>query len=358
MSDTESDPENTVIESKCPCQKNVKCIMIKCGPCQSWYHTWCVGLKGLSKKMLEKMTSWRCPFCLDITKLKPTIGEANLKEVTDKIEETLASVIENKIEEKTKEVFADIVENTNKTIELSHSRVVQSAMQNSREKMDIDHIERERRKSNIVVRDVDESNSNNPQDRKNHDIGWAMDLLDLGREDIVNVFRAGAPRQDGRRTRRPLIITLSSPQLASQVHKHGRGRRVTFRDNPREVFWLNQDLIKSDRIANAKAREARQGNRGQRNLNITLDAVSNEGTPQRLGSEHPVPPPRSRERRRNTPDLRSPPPSPQAARQSRSPPATQRRSPPLLRHNESGNESANESANMGSFLQAELVTTV
>ena len=71
----------------------------------------------------------------------------------------------------------------------------------------------------------------------------------------MNCYRAGAKRENG--DPRLLIVTLSSPSLAEQLHNYGSGARVetTGGNDCRKDIWINQDLIKSDRDANYHARK-------------------------------------------------------------------------------------------------------
>ncbi len=50
--------------SKCPCgtssSDNWK---IDCSQCKQYWHTDCLGMKGLPKNACNKMLEWRCPFC-------------------------------------------------------------------------------------------------------------------------------------------------------------------------------------------------------------------------------------------------------------------------------------------------------
>ena len=71
---------------------------------------------------------------------------------------------------------------------------------------------------------------------------------------MKHVFRAGAVQDKPR----ALIVVLSSPDLASKQHGYGKGRPIRdSEDNKKILYWVNRDLIKSDKIANFKARHAK-----------------------------------------------------------------------------------------------------
>ena len=50
------------------------------------------------------------------------------------------------------------------------------------------------------------------------------------------------------------IVTLETPSLAQHFHNYGAGHKIE-RPEGKKDFWINQDLIKSDRDANYHARK-------------------------------------------------------------------------------------------------------
>ena len=150
-------------------------------------------------------------------------------------------------------------------------------MRTSKEKMDSDVAEREQRKCNIIVRDVPESSHRHPQDRQAEDWRFARKLLHIVKdEELVKVVRAGPPigsRPDDTRVNRPMIITVSNPELASYLHNYGCGWKRT--SSTGQVFWVNPDLIKADRVANYRARQlAKHRRSGRRPPHVVLDELN------------------------------------------------------------------------------------
>ena len=47
----------------CPCGGETDGLLVECGTCSQWYHLECVGLKGLTEKMVEVLENWECPRC-------------------------------------------------------------------------------------------------------------------------------------------------------------------------------------------------------------------------------------------------------------------------------------------------------
>ena len=92
----------------------------------------------------------------------------------------------------------------------------------------------------------------------------AVEICGVAAEEIRSTYRPGPPLGEGRnkdrKTPRPLIVTLVTPQQAEQLHDYGSSRKVIYDvDDETEVtVYINEDLILSDRIANHEAREARR----------------------------------------------------------------------------------------------------
>ena len=147
-------------------------------------------------------------------------------------------------------------------------------VEKSKQRLDADNMERERRKKNVMIREVPESTAESSKDKAVHDHQCAAAILDVHSDAIEGVFRAGRPptRDEGPR---PLIITLKSHELAMDLHRHGRGRRVPNPDDDEMIFWVNPDLIAADRTAQFKAREELRKRRNQRTDPQSRPVVSN-----------------------------------------------------------------------------------
>lgn len=144
----------------------------------------------------------------------------------------------------------------NQKKEANKQRVeLEKTMADSKRKDLVDNLERQKRASNICVTQVPESTESEKVRRDNEDRLTIIDLLKLNPDDVKHVFRAGAVQDKPR----PLIAVMSSPDIASKLHGYGTGRpiRELEGENKKILYWVNQDFIKSDRIANYKARLAK-----------------------------------------------------------------------------------------------------
>ena len=90
---------------------------------------------------------------------------------------------------------------------------------------------------------------------------------------MVRCYRVGKQQEKDKDTvtgtmrRRPLVITLSTPELARQLCSYGAGKKYLV-DNV--VYWANPDLIQSDRLANQAARKFRFRNSNRDSRSSTL----------------------------------------------------------------------------------------
>ena len=260
-----SDDENT---DKCPCKKGYKATLLKCKKCACWWHGRCVGLTGLTSGELTKLKEWHCPYCYllpEAAKRDFTL-ESLHKEVAalksnlnDKFNNVIDQV-EDKCEDQTKK-WSDLFKQNNSTQQLQE--VVTQVVEKSKQKMDFDHVERERRKNNIVIREVKESEATDNEQRKADDKLKASIILNIDEANIEQVMRPTKPphrrnSDSNANTNRPLIVTLKTPELACDLHGHDRGKRVLNPDDEEMWLWINPDLIEADRTANYLARKERR----------------------------------------------------------------------------------------------------
>ena len=297
--DCEIDLSQETADVKCICGSGSRPkSLMTCTGCSKIWHSGCVGLSGLTKSITDKIESWKCPLCFVFSaQIKTKLGEDNVEVssetvVDSEIDETnrmamhkdiieiknilLKNVIPKTVETTKKvekvldanwrrqtQTMADVVQNQ-KSIERKISNqqsiglVVNEAVDTSRQKMERDNAERKLRECNCVIQSLPESTSSSNYDKKREDTDTVVEIMNVDPEYIVNVRRAGPPRQN---QRRPVIITMSSPELAAELHNHGRGSKRVNNANPDEAYWINPDLIKTDRIANYQARKEAQKRR-------------------------------------------------------------------------------------------------
>ena len=256
----------------CPCKnyEEAEEISVECEECLQWWHLKCVALHKLSEETIKDLEEWRCPRCIidklgmnnslvqetmktEIAKVVPSIVKS-VVEATVKAREfqkTFAQAVTSRGEQIEKKIGTTVEKTMHSAIKENQEEMLQKASQ----KQDADNFERERRKRNVVVKNLRESTLTNAKGKYDSDVKKLQQILHVNKKDIVNCYRAGAKRENG--DPRLLIVTLSSPSLAEQLHNYGSGARVetTGGNDCRKDIWINQDLIKSDRDANYHARK-------------------------------------------------------------------------------------------------------
>ncbi len=121
-------------------------------------------------------------------------------------------------------------------------------------RQDAEAFEKKKRCGNIVIRGVPESDCEIAATRKKENTDFIAKICVIQPEEIVKVFRAG--KRDEKSTfPRPIIATMTSPDLAKRLHKYGNGGRVIL---DKRVWWINPDLTANERKRHFQCRELRR----------------------------------------------------------------------------------------------------
>ena len=175
---------------------------------------------------------------------------------------SLAEDLDKKIKatkEETEKKWSDMFKNSEedlknqKKVANKQRAELEKIIANNNRKEIVGNLERQKRSSNICVTHVPESTETDKAKREEDERQIITTLLGLDPDDVKHVFRAGAVLDKPR----ALIVVLSSPDLASKQHGYGKGRPIRDSKDKKILYWVNRDLIKSDGIANFKARHAK-----------------------------------------------------------------------------------------------------
>ena len=314
----------------CPCDDfSEDRPAIQCPSCFIWYHYRCVGLEGLLPDDTVKMNGWLCYVCwaasspiapvpvstvpgsqnnitVDIrqvikeemellitTTVKSSVETAVNEAMTNSNKAVTESVKECKVaaEAAQKEIktyaksakdnqrtlFQDFRrENTEKQKEIATvviKETAKSAVSAGMQKIDSDNAEREKRKYNIMISDVQESTSKDKKVKTAEDKKFVTDSIGINRDDIMAVFRAGSELdKDGKvRTKpRPLIVELIDEEEVLHWTNEGKGYQTL------SGYWINRDLCVADRVANFQARERRRTRMNHQQMTESADAQSSQ----------------------------------------------------------------------------------
>ncbi|KAL5251127.1 hypothetical protein ACHWQZ_G016744 [Mnemiopsis leidyi] len=119
--------------------------------------------------------------------------------------------------------------------------------------MDADKVEREKRRSNVVVLSAPEPEKEaSAEQKKKEDKNFCSNVLGIPLKDVETCWRAGKIDVSKPDYLRPLVIKLKSEGLVEEWTKDGKGYKTE------SGFWINKDLCAADRKANFLAREQRR----------------------------------------------------------------------------------------------------
>ena len=249
-----------------------------CDKCNRWWHCSCAGLKGLDDAGARLLVPWLGPCCFVLNKsIQDKLGKVGIAEIVkDEVVKLIPDIVKRVVVEKDKvegkkwtDFFNNKQNETKKVIKQTmsdnHQKVVKEALLESRKKVDSDNMEREKRKKNIVIQSVPESTAKTNDEKTEDDFGFVEWLLDIPRSDLESVRRIGpliGSIPDDKRTCRPILAMLSTPELANQQHRHGLGRKVYVEEDKKD-YWVNPDLIWADRKANYDARKLKNAKKAK-----------------------------------------------------------------------------------------------
>ena len=127
--------------------------------------------------------------------------------------------------------------------------------------INIEDIERQKKRKNVIVSNVPEPPSNiTGEQKREHDIKYlCSDKLSMDPNAFITCFRAGKLKKDenGVLIPRPLVVVCKKEEDAIFWHNEGKGYRVG-------PHWINEDLCRSDREARFFLRQQRRNR--QKNL--------------------------------------------------------------------------------------------
>ena len=278
-----------VARDKCPCSKVVEdSCFITCVSCDQCFHCNCVGLAGLKQNSVDNILSWKCHSCfkpnfdyklgsknehidlraivqeevknacattvkdLVVSATHEAVGKATeglVEKVSKKTNEsvkTFAEVTLGKSKEAQKKIIEDVKEATASTVVIGEVC----------RKMDSDQVERERRKCNVIINKVPESNGSfTGKERRDHDVKYLCENLDMNMGVIKTCFRVGASvkNAEGIISPRPLVVVMKDEETAQYWHDYGRGYHF---ENP--DLWVNPDLCRTDRHTHFLMRQERR----------------------------------------------------------------------------------------------------
>ena len=120
--------------------------------------------------------------------------------------------------------------------------------------------QKDRRRKNIVIRGVPESESEVNEERFAHDIQFLVGEADIQKSDIIRCFRVGSKDPEKRAQRvkngkspyRALVCELPTEADVIAQTNGGSGHRFKVGD---KEYWINRDLTPAQQLAGFRFRK-------------------------------------------------------------------------------------------------------
>ena len=265
----------------CPCKEYMDGeLSVGCENCGEYWHLCCVGLKGLTMEMVGLLENWQCQDCYvcpysykEKVAAAPSTSDCGtmrvmvrdeLHAIQPVIKVTVENVVRNLLtksacsKDDLKEVvksYADVTKECQKEIvkEAAMTQSSKTVVENVVRKLDADKVEREKRRTNVVVLKAPEPKKDSTTDqKKSEDMEFCRNVLKIPSKDLDTCWRAGKIDNTKPDYSRPLIIKLKNEGLVQEWTKDGKGYRTD------SGHWINKDLCAADRKSSFLAREERR----------------------------------------------------------------------------------------------------
>ena len=317
-SDTSADSEGAICKGGPgkACGEAVVDLGVQCDRCHSWYHSACQGISKLALRALDrhKVLAWLCTHCKDEMKRnrKQQVTLASLADKVDSLGESLRNHladVQNSIKEKQATLEKQLIElkaqdeknilildqslKENETLKRTYADMVKGSCDEVLRKVsnqiselpktdmagtnrtaahDLaaaldDHMDREKRKSNLVVHNLPEQASDSQAERAAQDAelfrSMIRDEMKLNVK-VMKSFRVGK-KVDGKA--RLLIITLEEASTKHDILKQA----PQLRHSKKYVnIYVTPDLTRKERETNKKLRDELHRRKGTGETNIAI----------------------------------------------------------------------------------------
>ena len=191
---------------------------VQCSYCDRWVHPKCANISKAHFELYKQPTcQYICETCVKIsTKIKKEIQHLQVKQM-----EMREDIEANKEEIATQKRRMDKVER--KVEELDPAKIIEQ----SRDSMLKELRERESRKDNLVIHQVEETEVGSGLEKKEQDIKKIKEIFDflncppLNNDGIKFIFRVGEKKEE-RPGPRPIILCLKDPGARTHVLENAR----------------------------------------------------------------------------------------------------------------------------------------
>ena len=259
---------------------------IECEICLAWFHPSCQNLQDEAYKATQQNgLFWICMGCkalvpkfreiandmspkpADLACLSRIEEKIDLirKEIGDHnnlVKDTVTDV------ESVKKLYSDVLKNKNGDDKVEDPRKSLESMQECLENIQREKTEQEKRRRNLAVSNLPESEAASGEDRKKDDVELLSSIIKEELKLIVKIehaFRVGKKTDERARI---LIVTLETEDCKWEILKAAKKLRESENEMAKNVF-INKDLTRLEREKNKKLREEVKARR-ERGENVKI----------------------------------------------------------------------------------------
>ena len=208
-------------------------------------------------------------------------GEITMSDIKEAVKELLPDVVKETVavalkDKKIINTYAEaltktqdkVVKKAGDAFDNSLEKALVKNQRKTNERANVEEYERRNRARNVVITGIPESTSEESADRIAHDKAAIVTECTIDGNMIERCYRAGRVHEQGLRPSkpRPLVVVLSKPQLAQELHGYGTGQKIA------NEIWINPDLTRSERTVAYNARRARRTS-APMSISVPIDMV-------------------------------------------------------------------------------------
>lgn len=225
--------------------------VIGCDECDGWWHRECGEMSVADFKVISKIKSknvhWICPPCS--IKPKESLHLEDIKKLMEKMFEEWTKTLEKKQDVK----INDLVEVK-----------VREALEEQKEA--------ERRKGNLIIANVVESEEDGEEERMKEDrakiIKHIKREVDVKEEEVVKIVRLG--RKDESRPNKPRLLKVVINSVAKTEDIIKKAFYMNKGKPSEERIYINPDMTLKERERNKKLREEKREREGKGETNLRI----------------------------------------------------------------------------------------
>lgn len=288
-------------EATCPCKKKLtNTHMLECDQCETYWHTTCCGLTGLTQAPINKLIAnhWKCPRCFKFPEEVPTqtVATTNLDQDTVKSIislvnttvikslKTLLSPEDSDADSDTEESleapavddetnYTEVIRKQRKRKQVREQAKQQESFQKALEEQKEEEILIEKKKDNLIIYGMPEAVTDDKREEMLEDFESVKKIYEgkahIEQEDLTHLARLG---QKGTNPR-PILITLANQNKRKELLTNNKELKLTA-NHVSTPIYVSTDRTKKQREDFNKLRiELKERKKTDPNLTIRNNKI-------------------------------------------------------------------------------------